>query len=177
MLLIHETEDILRAAGYRTARSTRLSDSLVFEDDAVLGFVSQFDSVEDIVASWRAHQDAFITEYSTQLRRDNNKAWNLCAVFLTEALPQEHEWSLLAIETDVHASRKMARAGVLSRADLIRAVAPLLPLTLQATSEPFDVDAHLLAKLNPAERRLFAQMRLRDTDDLAIANSLVSEVA
>jgi hypothetical protein len=174
MQLIHEVETVLKGAGYRTKRTARLQDTIIFEDDTIVGFASAFLSVQVLVDDWQRHHDTFIRENAERLRRDRNKAWNVCAVFLTEDPPTDREKSLGEIEGDVNASRKIARAGLVTRNDVARALAPLLPLLVDGQSEPLNVDTYLLAKLTDPEKALFSQMRERTVADAQIANGLVA---
>lgn len=177
MQLLHEAEALLRAAGYRTARNADSDETFNFEDDTVLGFVTVHSSVADLVDKWRERQDTFLRKNASLLRRDLSKAWNAYAVFLTTA-PSEHEGGALSeIESDVNATRKIARYGLLSRADVNRALSPLLPLALDGVSTVEEsADQELLQRLDEQERALFKLMGSEPIDEARIASLLFENV-
>jgi len=161
MQLIYEVEAVLQAAGFRVARRPEapagVGDRVLFEDDTVLGFVVVLPSVSDVVAQWRSAQDEFLRTHAANLRRDPLKAWTTYSVFMTAA-PVEDASALLEIEADVAATRKIARAGILTQVDVRTALAPLLPLA-GARSSSDSVDSALLAKLSDEEGKLLELIR------------------
>ena len=48
---------VLTREGYRTA--TTATGDLAFEDDTLLGFVCETESVADLLATWESRQDEF----------------------------------------------------------------------------------------------------------------------
>jgi hypothetical protein len=173
MQLLHEAEAVLKAAGYRTARNLEDAASVIFEDATLLGFVSVHDSAQDIIDSWRERQDRFLRRNAAQLRKDPSKAWSIYSAFLTAELVDEHAWSLLGIEADIHATRKIVRGGIITRADIYGALAPLLPLGVRVLPERESADRLLEAKLTNEERQLFELMSTSGADDQRLVAWLV----
>jgi hypothetical protein len=157
MQLVYELEAVLTTAGYRVARLHESLDPLhghiLFEDDTVLGFAAVLNSVAEIRSGWQAMQNAFLRSRASGLRRDQWKAWAAYSVFLT-ADPAEDHTTLIEIESDVAATRKIARGGILTAGDIRTALAPLLPLAPSAAVDS-DVRAALEAKLSADERTLY----------------------
>jgi hypothetical protein len=166
--LIYEGDSILKAAGYRTARSLEVEEVLVFEDDTVLGFVAVYSDSQSLVESWQRHQDAFLRRHAPQLRRDPSKAWNTYSVFLTGAPVDQTAWTMMDIEADVHATRKIVRGGIITRDDVAQALAPLLPLSLPLGTAERNADAVLKEKLSDQEAALFELVNNRDLEDVKI---------
>ena len=118
---------ILADAGYSISRPVQ--DSLVFEDQTILGFVRSFESVEALVESWHRDEERFVKERALSLRRDPSKAWNIYSVFLcSEQCPPFLKAQLGSIEEDFVATRKIAQAGIQDDADVVSALLPVLPL-------------------------------------------------
>lgn len=169
MQLIYEVEAIFRSNGFRVARAKDLEDTVIFEDETILGFVAVYTSADDIVAHWRGKQDLFLRKNAPQLRRDPSKAWNTYAIFLTAAPVDQRAWDLLGVESDMHATRKIVRGGIITRADAVQALAPILPLTV--VSQGFanlSPDRALREKLGPDEYTLFEMMSTPDLDEQGV---------
>jgi hypothetical protein len=176
MQLIYGVDAALRAAGFRTARAPNARELITFEDDTVLGMVAVYASAEALVEQWRAEQDAFLRENAAMLRRDPAKAWNAYAIFLTAAPAERTASQLLEIESDVVATRKIARAGILTEADVLAALAPVLPLRLAGGHTAAGVEASMANNLEADERRLFDLVREHEGDARRVVTWLVDSV-
>jgi hypothetical protein len=142
MDLIDQAQVLLRNAGYRTQPLGMVQqEGLRFEDDTVLGFLYVFQDVTMLLSGWEGAQRATLVRSAPQLRLSRDKAWNIYAVFITDLPAQAKEMHAISrIEEDFAATRKIARAGVISSADLQRALLPLLPLR---TPEDFGVSDYM----------------------------------
>src|SRR5687768_1737892 len=153
MRILHDTRSLLKEASFRTARSTELEDTIEFEDVNVVGEVVEFASVDRLLRFWREQENGFLKRNSARWRLDPQKAWNIYMVFLTaDHADAEQKALLLAIEEDFTATRKIARADVSSRAELQRALAPLLPLSTVVIGTVQDPEDALKQKLEADER-------------------------
>ena len=178
MQLLHDAAAVLREAGFQTARDASGQEILCFEDANLVGFIAEFPSVSDLLSGWRAEQDAFLKRSASALRRDPLKAWNIYAIFLTQGTPSTEEArELFAIEEDFMATRKIARAGVLSRPELGQAIAPILPLSASAIVDQRDSEGRLRERLDTDERALFDLIREGRTDEGRIIAWLLEKVA
>lgn len=127
MDLSEEARSILETAGYRVFSERR--SILHLESDVVMGFVAICETSAEIVNYWRERQSQFLRRNATALRESGLKSWNVYSVFLAEfSDPNEHNNRLLEIEEDFQSTRKIAQSNLLSRADVVRALLPLLPL-------------------------------------------------
>jgi hypothetical protein len=109
---------------------------VAFEDHSLLGFVAEYDSIRNLFEGWKKTEEVFLKVHAPSLRRADQKAWNCYSVHITSAVATESESrSLLAIEEDFKSTRKIARAALSSRKDLIHALGPLLPLQSLVTPE------------------------------------------
>lgn len=160
--LVDEARIVLEAAGFVTFANVPSPRSTTFEDLSVLGQLHVLDSADEILKDWENTQDSFLAENADRLLRDSTKAWNLYTVFLTaEVPPPDVERQLFKIEDDFRGTRKLVRAGVASRQDLLAAMAPILPFENLLTVGPVDARARLaerLASLSPALRNLGSEM-------------------
>ena len=75
MNLQGEARRILEKAGYRVF--SRDSDTLQFEDETLLGFVSVCQSGEQIITRWRELQSEFLQKNSAPLRSSGLKSWSI----------------------------------------------------------------------------------------------------
>jgi hypothetical protein len=142
---------VLQNVGYETWDATVDElPTIVFEDDAVMGFVCVFDSPRALRTLWRPTETALLARYAARLRGAGEKAWNVYCVFLTATRPSDDERREIRwIEEDLERTRKVTAAGLLTREDVTNALLPLLPIV----SKP------VLAHEDPAHRlrrRIFA---------------------
>ena len=129
MSLLPDVESLLSKVGYRTMRNSVVPSSVAFEDDSLFGFVVEYDTIHSLNEGWKKAEQVFLTLHAPSLRRADQKAWNCYSVHITsDAGSESGIRSLLAIEEDFKSTRKIARAALSSRKDLIHAFAPLLPL-------------------------------------------------
>jgi hypothetical protein len=174
MQILHEVEAVLRGAGFRTARTIDEADSLTFEDDSVLGFAAVHAGVRDIIEQWQGQQDRFLRKNAALLRRDPSKAWSTYSIFLTADLVDQHAWEMLGIEADVHATRKIVRGALITRADVLVALGPILPLSVITAGQPKGADELLAEKLAAEERTLFQLMSELPLDESRITSWLIA---
>lgn len=127
--LLDEVRSVLEGEGYQTYAPEPDASFFYFEDLSVIGQVQTPDTANEIIEHWESVQDTFLRTNAPKFLRDATKAWNLYTVMLTtdpgdKTVPAR----LFAIEEDFRGTRKIVRAGVLSRDDILSALAPLLPL-------------------------------------------------
>ena len=136
MSLLPDLESLLRSVGYRIIQHSAAPFLVEFEDHSLFGFVAEYDSIPDLLKGWKKAEELFLTVHAPSIRRADQKAWNCYSVHITSAVATESESrSLLAIEEDFKSTRKIARAALSSRKDLIHALGPLLPLHSFVTPE------------------------------------------
>jgi hypothetical protein len=76
---------------------------------------------------------------------------------------------MLGIESDVNATRKIVRGGIITRGDAIQALAPILPLAIGPHGQgEASADSVLREKLGPDERLLFELMSTPSFDEQQI---------
>lgn len=186
MILLDEAESILRAEGYRTRRersstgaltyfrteassdlqrALSIADALVFENATVVGFVRAFDAVDTLIGEWEMYQHAFLRSNSARLRLDPDKAWSVYALFLSSASASPAQRAALGqIEEDLQSTRKIARSDVISRADLQRALLPLLRVRTVAGGALIDAHAELRERLDPDQAIMLHHLERGDTE-------------
>jgi hypothetical protein len=127
-------EVVLQDSGYRTAPvSVEGVPSVLFEDEALLGFVAVFEDVRTLLGRWQAVETALLTRYAPHLQVAGDKAWNVYCAFLSPAAAslteqRELDW----IEENQERTRKIAAAGVMGKEELYGAPLPVLPIQYQA---------------------------------------------
>jgi len=142
---------VLQDAGYQTWLASIGGDTaIVFEDDAVMGFVCMFDEVASMLQRWRGMETALLAAHAPALHRGGEKAWNvycvfLCSATLDEVSAREVRW----IEEDLERTRKLAACGLGNREQVVNALLPLLPIQYQPVldSEEFDLTHRLKRRI------------------------------
>jgi hypothetical protein len=176
MRVLHDAEGILRGAGYTVQLRPEDGALLYFEDYSLVGFVAVFGTTSALIGDWRLHQDAFLRRHSVRLRRDPTKSWNVYSILLTDDAATESERrAITQIEEDFASTRKIARSTLTTRADVGRALLPLLPIAALGGSESSNPDLALITKLDAAERELFSMLRNDSTDATRVLSWLMTE--
>ena len=139
------SERLLTASGYDLLRLSHAeTPSLAFESDTVLGFMHVYDTPADLLARWPRDYENAIRRFSFAFRRAEEKAWNAYAVFLAAAeADAKTAHALDAIEEDLSATRKIARAGMHTSEDVKAALLPLLPIQNAPQLEAVDISSEI----------------------------------
>jgi hypothetical protein len=144
--IIEEARDVLEKYNYIV--SLRGEDMLQFEDETLLGFVCEL-SLESLLQTWSSRQDDFLRNNARTLANSALKAWNLYSVFLSSDVSDEAaRKSIITIEEDFRASRKVILAGVQTTADVVRALYPFIPIQNIAALETSDSLLKLQGRLS-----------------------------
>lgn len=153
--ILSDVRGTLEAAGFATFLPRPDALTIHFEDLSVLGQVRLFEAGQDIVAAWQQTQDEFLRHNAVRLAADANKAWNLYTVLLSRQRASDEVASRLhAIEEDFRGTRKIARAGLQSRRDIVDALAPILPLQHVVPVGLADARTRLLERLSALDPSL-----------------------
>lgn len=108
---------------------------LLFEDEAIFGFVVLFDNPIELLESWRSKQALFIQKNSSTLKRAHMKSWNCYSVYLsTQPAPTSLKRFLAEIEEDLALTRKIVGDGIATQRDVQRALLSILPIQNHAVS-------------------------------------------
>jgi len=144
----YEAQKILNEAGYYTSHFPE-KDWILFEDEALFGFISIAVKAEDILEAWEQSQDFFLARNATRLRAAPAKAWNAYCAFITDAVcaPQLKS-QLLKIEEDFRGTRKIVQTEITSTDELYAALFPLLPIKNLVTLTDFDSRPRLKSRLS-----------------------------
>jgi hypothetical protein len=103
-------------------------DAAAIEGRSVFGFVVVYPSASVLIDRWKRDTDAVLRRSRQQLTSSLGKSSNGYLILLAEAEPDYGQRLLLAaIEEDLVATRKIARAGVTAE-NLHSVLLPLLPL-------------------------------------------------
>ena len=143
--LITDSAEILVAAGYAVERiSTPKREALAFENSVCLGFVFAYNTTEQLLREWADDSTGVISRYGLSLRGAGEKAWNVYIVLISGGRKNETlQASLTELEEDLVGTRKIARDGISSTADLRSAFLALLPIQsapkLEAVDMPFEI--------------------------------------
>jgi len=143
---------ILQDAGYETWLTSLNGETvIVFEDDAVMGFVCMFDDVASMLRRWRDMETALLAAHAPALQRGGEKTWNVYCAFLCSVVPDRTQIrEVRSIEEDLEQTRKIAAAGLTNREQVVNALLPLLPIQYQPEldSEQFDVTQRLKRRIS-----------------------------
>lgn len=175
--IIAEANTLLESYGY-SCRAGESDHWLYFEDVSLVGFVAVAPTAGELIASWESRQMDFLHRHAARFRLLGQKSWNVYAVYLTsaKAAAQDLE-NLRRIEEDLESTRKIARTGIESADDLIRALYPLVPvqtLVSQYRPDPLpELRNRLLGELPPRAVTLL----LEGGDPTALADSVTDAKA
>jgi hypothetical protein len=143
--LIADSIEIMTGAGYATERIADLGpEVLAFENNVCLGFLLQYEATNDLLRKWDEDSKRLVSRYKLPLRHAGEKAWNVYLVLLSAGPKSETlQASLAELEEDLVGTRKIARDGICSSADLRAALLPLLPIQsppkLEAVNMPYEI--------------------------------------
>jgi hypothetical protein len=139
---------ILQEAGFRTWLVPTRTDSVCFEDEALMGFACVFDNVATLLAHWRTVETALLTQYAPRLREAGDKAWNFYSIFLCSLHANENELREVHwIAEDLERTRKIAACDLVGREDLVIALLPVLPLQHQPSLSSEDLTERLRKRI------------------------------
>lgn len=127
MDIVTQCSVTLNKFGYEVA-SARLASGAVlcFEDDSLIGFV-WVAQLAEIIAQWEKVQDEFAHMSANKLRRSPVKTWNLYMICLSPDRPTlEQQGSIASILENFRGARKIVQGGIVSEAQLTRALYPLI---------------------------------------------------
>jgi hypothetical protein len=171
MSILIEASNILETAGYSILQSSQ--ESFAFEDSSLLGFVWESPSAAVLLGEWRARQDAFLSQRDRSLRRANQKSWNVYCVALTQGEPSPEELSQLAhVEDDFAGTRKIARGGMRTPAQISQALLPLLPIQNRLGFARVDAYTRLRSRLDALDKDLASALLDSPNSEVAIAGIL-----
>lgn len=143
---------VLQDAGYQTwLSSVNRETVIVFEDDAVMGFVCTFDKVASLLARWRDMETMVLAAHASALQRGGEKTWNVYCAFLCSAAPDKEQIREVRwIEEDLERTRKLAACDLMGRDQITKALLPLLPIQYQPVldSEEFDLSQRLKKRIS-----------------------------
>ena len=165
--LLDDVRTLLDAEAFTTLLLPPDSSVLYFEDSTIMGHVQVLSTADDILQTWESLQDAFLHRNATRLLLDPTKAWNLYTVLLaTHAPPADLARALSSVEDDFRGTRKIARAGVVTRRDIAAALAPILPLQNVSSVALLDANARLAQRLQSVSPPLQGLVDGTPTDSL-----------
>ena len=148
MNLLLEARTILENAGYVTLSSSAARDTFHFEDDSLIGSVTEHRSVQCLLDNWEKVQDTFLTQHAGQLRVDPAKAWNIYTVHMTrESVTPDLASRLFDVEEDFRGTRKVARCGIRTKEELRLAMLPLLLIQSHVALTKADLTERLRERL------------------------------
>ena len=148
MNIATQAEIDLREANYGTwTWSGGMVPVVCFENQATIGFLHVFPSADKLLGGWEQAQQVVLSRHTAALRSAGAKAWNVYSVFLTHEVSTKLSRKIERIEEDFTMARKIARVGIKTNADLIRALLPLLPVRAQPSIGETDYGERLRLRL------------------------------
>lgn len=143
-----------------------------FENDTVLGFVNIFDKADSLVEGWEKAQQSALAEFRPQLIGAGEKAWNVYSIFVTPNVAQDRvDDKLDRIEENFKLTRKIARAGILTKERLESALLPLLPIQNRPKLADSRIEERLMTALSAISED-GAEAFMKDVKPVDIAHIL-----
>jgi len=167
MNLSTEARRLLESSKYRTFSAAK-EDVFYFEDSSLLGFVWIAPNPGALLEQWERLQDSFLHEKDLQLRQSKDKSWNAYSVLLTEPdISGDQVYAFMKIEEDFRGTRKIAKAGLRSLAQLTKALLPLLAIQNLVELEKDDSKERLRSRLSRLSPRLLEAFLEQEKPDEA----------
>ena len=153
--LITDSAEILVSAGYSVKRiSASKREALAFENSVCLGFVFAYDTADQLIREWTDDSKAALARHGLALRRAAEKAWNVYLVLIAGGEKSEElQASLAELEEDLIGTRKIARDGLASNADVRSALLALLPLQSAPKLEAVDMPSEIRLRASDVDSR------------------------
>ena len=146
--LLDDVRTVLQADAFTTQLLQPDSSVLYFEDSTVMGHVHVLASAAEILQTWETLQDTFLQRNTSRLLVDPTKAWNLYTILLASPTPPaDLDRALSSVEDDFRGTRKIARAGVLTKHDIATALSPILSLQNVSSVTLIDANTRLAERL------------------------------
>jgi hypothetical protein len=122
-------ESLLQSEGFRCSRASYDNGVLLFEDESIMGFVSSFENVEELLRNWKIEQNRFIAKMAVPLRQAARKSWNCYAILISQSpVPTPLRAEFLSLEEDLTLTRKLVGDGISSPEDVERLFVPVLSI-------------------------------------------------
>ena len=138
--LLEEAKEILSDNQFSIGENSELPLLLTFEGPSVLGFLIEFDSTETLIETWQEKLQEAQSRYQLALRSSGEKAWNAYAIMLTQDnATSDQKVVLQSIEENLTGTRKIVRAEINGKQELIQALLPLLPIQSHPKLPPIDI--------------------------------------
>ncbi len=167
--------ETLRIANFDLLRPSDRPSHLYFEDGTLMGLFVEFPNVDALLTQWRNEQDEFLAANAEKIRSSASKAWNLYCVFMTsDEAADAHALDIAAVEEDFRGTRKIVGAGVISRADVVQTLLPILPIQNLLEIAETDVRKDLRDRLTlsePVKAALFDGVPTRELVELFLEES------
>jgi hypothetical protein len=135
-------------------------------------FVVVYDSVSELIASWKSDGNHIAMRYRPALQAARQKAWNAYLVLIAEEPADFGEALLLGqIEEDLEALRKITKAGVKDASAARQALLPLLPFRAAPSLDPIDMPKEIAARTTELDDSLVAAF-LSSADETVVMQLL-----
>jgi hypothetical protein len=151
--LIGTAAQHLAENGYRVVReplhpALPTDRALLAEDPYSVVAVAAFDNWTQLESDWTEAQGALVEILNRRLTRADPKAWDGYLILLC-AGPADTRDAVARIERDTSRVRKLVAAGadLVTTADVMRALAPLLPLRAEEQADQLTDPLSLLPEL------------------------------
>ncbi len=146
--VLREAKSILKEAKYKVIPlREQEKDYLVFESNAIFGFVQAYDKVESLLSLWKDDKDRLLKKFAHQFRFAGPKAWNIYTVLLTGDTATEIQFHALQnIEENLSETRKIARSNLETSDDVRAGMLPLLPFAYISSLPPLDIREEILMR-------------------------------
>lgn len=171
--VLKEAESILMEAKYNVVHFTEDGkEYLAFENNALFGFLQSYNSIDDLLSSWRDDKDKLLRKFTPQFRVAGPKAWNVYTVLVASDNATEIQYHALQdIEEDLSETRKIARSNLETADDVSAALLSLLPFAYIPILPPLDIRAEIAMRAQELPEKALNAF-LSDSDLTEVAKLL-----
>ena len=171
--VLKEAESILLEAKYNVVPFAEDGkEYLAFENNALFGFLHTYNSIDELLSSWRDDKDKLLRKFTPQFRVAGPKAWNVYTVLVTTDNATEIQFHALQdIEEDLTETRKIARSNLETADDVRAALLSLLPFAYIPILPPLNIRAEIAMRAQELPAKALKAF-LSDSDLAEVAKLL-----
>ena len=174
--VLHEAQSILMEAKYHVVPISENGDEhLAFENNTLFGFLHYYNTVDELLSSWKKDKDKDLKLFSSKLHLAGSKAWNVYTVLLTSEDATDIQFHALQdIEEDLSETRKIARSNLDTTDDVRAALLSLLPFSYIPSLPSLDIRREIALRAQELPDKALKEF-LAGQELSIIANLLESE--
>ena len=166
---------VLTEARFEIIHASAEQNAIAFENETILGVAIAYENAPTLLGRWEADAEELLSRRRFQLRAAGTKAWNTYVILIaSERATSSEAIALSLIEEDLSGYRKIAKAGCRDRAELNRALLPLVPFQSAPTLDAVDSKLEVRQRATDVPANLL-DLFLSDADPQVVLSLMEQE--